>query len=806
MVGPGAVVAVVLAVVFGASGALPDEVRRGGTYEVVAADLVGGRECVLVLGDRPVGGCEQTRPLRATITVRADHPTGLQTLVCRGCGRPGTPVPPPAQPEVPTVAGPTSSSSSSSSKSTPPPASTTKPAIVMPSLVGDTPAVAEQRLRSLGWTGPFTAQDAWTPNSAENGLVKSHTPVAGSTLGPNAPVTVKVGKYAPGFHRRQADEVVLGTTTVVGEVSRVEAPREPPTIAAPPAPVAFRWSDLALPAGVVLALALLGTWWWLRPRRWPPGPPRWEGGPGVRPVRLALSDVDGRRHPVTRPLRPDRRYRLTLDIGALPAAGPPGDPVPLDVVVFDGPQSPVRLDLTTAAAGPVTVTVRGAGRLRCNLYCRGVLLQSFLVTSDRRGWTAKRDYVTSFGLDPAVLRHTRPHVLSVLLNHDDEDEHGVYAYFPDRAVRLTGRIPAPHVAAWNRTAAELYRHAQDVGRDRRRLPQVLGALALHGCTVESGMVPHVDRAVRRRGEDPFVLREALRGPGRVQVVWPAGDTQPLPVPLVYDYDLAEIGSWELGLCERFMDDLANRLSPVCLEGRCVTGSDRVVCPAGFWGFRFDLGSPRSLDPDRPVPDRVPLSSRPPTVVLGKATDPAFRLRDGHLEALREQVGDAVWHETDRLDELLDRLRGTQPALVYLYCHGGVYEGRGWVRVGTETLTARGLRRGLGGPWTSQPLVLLNGCRTVVLDDDTANPLAGMFEWAGAAGTVGTEVDVREPDACAFADRFVPLLLREGAEVGRALREARLELLRHGTAIGLTYTALARADVRVVPAVVEEVEA
>ncbi|MBV8932224.1 MAG: hypothetical protein JOZ47_18610 [Kutzneria sp.] len=118
-----------------------------------------------------------------------------------------------------------------------------------------------------------------------------------------------------------------------------------------------------------------------------------------------------------------------------------------------------------------------------------------------------------------------------------------------------------------------------------------------------------------------------------------------------------------------------------------------------------------------------------------------------------------WRQVNTIGELHDQLRLAQPSLVYLYGNGGV-------------------------------------------DDITAvfgvlYSLARGFAETGFGGVIGTEAQVREPEACVFAERLVNSLLRDGASVGLAVRDSRLAVLEAGSGIGLAYVALAPAGFRLV---------
>jgi hypothetical protein len=225
-----------------------------------------------------------------------------------------------------------------------------------------------------------------------------------------------------------------------------------------------------------------------------------------------------------------------------------------------------------------------------------------------------------------------------------------------------------------------------------------------------------------------------------------------------------------------------------------------VCPAGFWGYRLLL----SCQPSQaaaPVPDREPRLAASPSVVLGVSTDPRFLRRDQHLAELRQGLPGVVWHEERAHAALLDRLSAARPNLVYLYCHGAVdpTQGIGYLELGPDDrLSARGMHgKVTRGAWQSRPLVLLNGCSTAALGDDTPNALIPKLLWAGASGVVGTDVDITEDWACAFANTTVPLLVGEGRAIGEAVRAGRLALLVAGSPLGLTYVAFAPSDLRVI---------
>ncbi|MCC8243256.1 CHAT domain-containing protein [Saccharothrix luteola] len=581
-------------------------------------------------------------------------------------------------------------------------------------------------------------------------------------------------------------------------------PAPPPAVGLPPATgTAFSGRDWLLPAllAAIIGVFVLAT---LLAR----GPPL-NGPPPARPVRVWLApDRPGRRpSPADQPLRPGRAYLLWLDIGALHTSGRGRTPVRAAVfdragVLHDPPTRDLLVDRQPVPPQAFRFTAPDTGtlRLRCNLYHRGALLQSFLVVADGRGWSAVRDYVRSFSLDPAVVATGRPHALSIMVNHDSPDQHGLYVHFGDTGASVATRISEHTVARFQEGARAIYRSMNDAGWDRRLLPALLGEAAVHGRDVYVRFQTDVDLALARTRQPRAPWRELRAASSHVQVVHPDSSDEWLPAAMIYDFPLARLEPHEYGLCEAYFADLDGTDPPRCARGGCATDSPDVVCPAGFWGFRFAIGNPMTFDPRVPVPDHPAAPVEPPVVVLGRADDPQFVAQRSHLRGLRHVLPHVQVIESNRREAFLQHLRTVAPSVIYLYCHGGVNDrGLGYVEIGDgEWLTAAEFDDDFGGRWQSMPLVLLNGCSTVAPGADHAFPLTPRLLWAGAAGVVGTEVDVREGLACRFADALLPALLGDGHTVGQAMTTARRAVLREGSALGLAYTALAPADLNLVP--------
>ncbi|MEU4766433.1 CHAT domain-containing protein [Actinosynnema sp. NPDC023794] len=751
--------------------AQPKEVVRGTSYDWITTGTWHVPEtCRVYLGELPAGSCRtrepgKVAPLVVSLTVPLDAPLGTATVWCDGCLLPSAFRQPSTGAELATVEvvapvmSPTTPLSSSSS-----------PSLSSSSLSSSSPSV------------PRSSSSRPQPSSPSS----------------SALVSVSVSPTSP------SGEAV--TTTADGTPGpSTSDPAPPPAVGMPPsASTAFSGRDWLLPALLaatigIFVLALLQA----------RGPPL-SGPPGARPVRVWLApDRPGPRRPwpADQPLRPGRAYVLWLDIGALHTSG--RGRTPLRAAVFDQSgalRDPPTRDLLVdrqpvpPQAFRFTAPDTGTLRLRCNLYHRGALLQSFLVVADGRGWSAVRDYVRSFSLDPAVVATGRPHALSIVVNHDSPDQHGLYVHFGGTGASVATRIAERTVARFQEGARAIYRSMNDAGWDRQLLPALLGEAAVHGRDVYVRFQTDVDLALARTRQPRAPWRELRATAAHVQVVHPDSSDEWLPAAMIYDFPLDRLDPHEYRLCEAYFADLDGTDPPRCARGGCATGSPDVVCPAGFWGFRFAIGNPMTFDPRVPVPDHPAAPVEPPVVVLGRADDPQFVAQRSHLRGLRHVLPHVQVIESNRREAFLQHLRTVAPSVIYLYCHGGVNDrGLGYVEIGDgEWLTAAEFDDDFGGRWQSMPLVLLNGCSTVAPGADHAFPLTPRLLWAGAAGVVGTEVDVREGLACRFADTLLPALLGDGHTVGQAMTAARRAVLRDGSALGLAYTALAPADLNLVP--------
>ena len=240
------------------------------------------------------------------------------------------------------------------------------------------------------------------------------------------------------------------------------------------------------------------------------------------------------------------------------------------------------------------------------------------------------------------------------------------------------------------------------------------------------------------------------------------------------------------ICSRFLE-----------EGRCGVDCPHakdpyVVCPSGFWGFRYIIEQP--LRPPKAyssVATRLS-AGRDPRMALVYGT--GLGMAETHRARVDEVIGSraaSIVH--DNTNDLLQEMH-SEPAVIYFYCHGGNTPHRQWLVVGDQDpLMPAYLDDSLRADWAKQaPLVVLNGCHTGKFDPSTLLSFVHRFGALGAAGVVGTEIPIHETLGDAFG-RFLLDRLLEGDPVGKIVYDFRHELLTKRNPLGLVYVPYCYAD-------------
>ncbi len=495
-------------------------------------------------------------------------------------------------------------------------------------------------------------------------------------------------------------------------------------------------------------------------------------------------------------------------------------------------------------------------RLRCNIYCAQVLVQSYVVSANVKSsaapvpeaCTQRLDYVLSQSLRASHLAAMtkEPHLLSLMVNNNGDGSHSFRFFGTDGSDRFKddARIDGQQLAGflkqarramhkvswgneeeWDETKGLAYRY-QTKTFDRKKLAKDLAYLARAGWRIYTGFISHLSTTAAE-------LETLMANPGLLQIALKLSPRAVVPAAVIYDYawmpDNFDFEKTEFELCPTFSDaiDKARNDGPPledcdCFKGGCALkkmiaevrdpDSDKtlgdlppMICPSGFWGYRHFLGLPLTLDgTNKDVPPVINFKDDV-QVVACVSTDPLFVERDPHLGRLQALKSDEVKFERDEgYKAIVRRLKKTTPHLLYFYCHGGIRANTDlpYLEIGAKDRFGPEALIGEGISWKGpNPLVFINGCHTTSLNPEiTLDFVSSFVQQSGAAGVVGTEITIFEPLAAKFAEECLARFVgapphTESMPIGKAVRFARLELLREGNPLGLVYIPYAVATLR-----------
>ena len=453
----------------------------------------------------------------------------------------------------------------------------------------------------------------------------------------------------------------------------------------------------------------------------------------------------------------------------------------------------------------------GVYRLLCNIYYENVLVQGREITAVVSASPKEKEDALSSQLTykltqvitkEALEKHPKNR-LSLLLNEEGEGSHNFQffggkhfknnSHFKDQEIsnNLSNVRQVLRKVAWGSTdewkVGTPYKY---VDRDDKRMYKDLIRLASEGFRLYDVVFS------RLGGQAVDQLKEMMLKPGHVQLALQTGASSVLPLAMMYDYlHDSGLNLNEYRICEVFQDamDKGTALAETaCFHGDCPhqEGDGDVVCPSGFWGFRHYLGFPHTVGANSYAPAEIFYQGKP-SFSVGISTDPNFKMRDAHLNTLKDMVGTDNYQLASNRKDILRLLRKSDPQVVYFYCHGGLHKGKNlpYLEVGErgkgEIITRDNLQLGIKWPETT-PLVFINGCHTTSVSPDQAiNFVSGFVETSQAAGVIGTEITIFEPLATAFAEAFFKRFL-DGESIGTAIRNSRLDLLQNGNPLGLVY--------------------
>jgi hypothetical protein len=450
----------------------------------------------------------------------------------------------------------------------------------------------------------------------------------------------------------------------------------------------------------------------------------------------------------------------------------------------------------------------GSGRARIGYYYRNILVQSQLLTADigRQGaFRIATDFTLSEDLTGLQAIPERPR-LSILTNANADGSHQFVLRSPHTAPgEQRGETFAVKEAVGNtikqlrKALAE--RAPMEKLRRRADLEADIRELAPHGWKLYSQLA----------GQRAHMFQDVFEHPDAfvIQVLRPTSSSFVCPWAFAYEIPL---NSEKPALCPLIADWDGKR--PLVAESfrQCphAPHEENVLCPFGFWGFRYAVEQLSSTD--RAVTG-IPANEPFRFVVAQTQYDVDPVALAAHVDDLRLALNGAL--PGSELCEGKDKvtirsLLGRDVPLVYFYCHGerqNITDPETWLGVGKrEKITAdefvgwivTWLHTDKRKVWDAvRPLVFINACHSIAIYPETLVSYLDAFVTTGrAAGVIGTEVKVHQALAMDVAKQFFSLLFGKQHSVGSALRAIRFDYLAHGNLFGLAYTPYCWSELKV----------
>lgn len=536
-------------------------------------------------------------------------------------------------------------------------------------------------------------------------------------------------------------------------------------------------------------------------------------------------------------------YRLGINVGEFWGPGTPGTPIPDDVLAPHFEKGSV-LELDVAARsldvgidpplGKLQLAKKGnsalvffdlafskTGRqaIDVDLIFRGHILQSrrvevFVLAHSgdpvpQSAWPVQDGYITftrTAALDWNSLGPLgeKPSRLTIVAERDlDYNRIGLRFYSItgqdlgfQQSILTDANLTKAMAAVRGQLAKTMQAYSGAIGSTREVLEKHLGQLADIGRSFYLALLPGLagQTDVKDEGQQ---LKIDLQ-PGMTLQVAPLSAQLGVPWELLYERKIESYREGRIKLCPTFLDH-----GPAA-EDCPGFGDPTVVCPHGFWGYRYVIEQlPHRVDPHATVPDvTLPMKVHNDVPLRFNAIVYAgFNQLQSHWNALRALASPA------QLDlvrfETLDNVRAalskpdTPADVIYFYTHGGSDPfGKPYLEIGAgdqikfNDLDAWGVDLGF-----HQPLVVLNACESADYSPDSFENLVRFFCGKQAAGVVGTHCEVKEALADAFIVLFFGAFFKQTG-AGQALFEARQKLLRDALdPRGLAYSLFAAAEVK-----------
>lgn len=537
-------------------------------------------------------------------------------------------------------------------------------------------------------------------------------------------------------------------------------------------------------------------------------------------------------------------YRLGVNVGEFWGPGTPEAPFPTNLLEpYFEDEATLELDILARSPGaaitPAHKTLRlapsgnsaltffgltflhaGRHEISIDLIFRGHLLQSRRVEAEvvaRTGdvlppsaWPLQNGHITftrTAALDPASLAPLaeRPSTLTIVAERSlDRATIGLRFYDTTGAelafqeTNLTDvNLGSAMGAIRRQLALTMQAYTGAIGSSREILEKHLGLLAEQGRRFYRALLGGAGQPPQ--GPDGGEQLKAQLKPGAVIQVAPLSAQLGVPWELLYERPFESYRPGRTRLCPTFLE---HGLAPEDCPGQ---GDPALVCPHGFWGYRYQIEQlPCRVPPNGPLPgaslpfyicNELPLQFS--AVVCTSAT---LQQVEPHLAEL-EKLATAAQLDlkrVDSLDKLQAALSQASPLadVVYFYTHGGQdAAGSPYLEVGAGDQ----VKENDFDAWAvdlsqHRPLVVFNACESADYSPDNFENLIKLFCDRGAAGVIGTQCETKENLARFLMVQFFQAFLNKKT-AGEALFDARQTLLHKLDPRGLAYGLFALAEVK-----------
>ncbi len=342
----------------------------------------------------------------------------------------------------------------------------------------------------------------------------------------------------------------------------------------------------------------------------------------------------------------------------------------------------------------------------------------------------------------------------------------------------------------------MHAYTGTVGSSEQVLAKHLGQLAAIGRKFYMAMLPGLAKHGNNtdaRQKPPLDLSH-----GTVIQVAPLSSQLGVPWELLYERKIESFQDGRITLCSSFRDHGPGT------EDCPGFGDPTIVCPYGFWGYRYIIEQlPCYIDPHTHLPSHsLPMQIRNNIPIrFAAAVYSDFKNLDNHLNSLQSLAPDTLLNLTraDNREQVRKTLiEDDIPAdILYFYTHGGQDAfGAPFLEIGSgDQIQLIDLDAWEINLAPRHPLVVLNACESADYSPDNFENLLKFFCDAGAAGVIGTQCEVREKLANAVMTRFFRDFLQQ-VPAGQALFNSRHVLLHeHLDPRGLAYSLFAAAEVQ-----------